>query len=80
MQIMSLAQGNPQALLQNLASSNPQMGQLINAIKSSSNPMAFLNQYAQSNPAMAQALKVAQGKTPQQIQTFIQNAYNQGVK
>ena len=72
--------GNPQAILQNLVNNNPQIGQIMSLLQNSQNPMITLNQISQQNPAMAQALKIAQGKTPQEIQTFIKNMSNQNIK
>lgn len=66
--------------LQNLTSSNPQVANLVNMARNSGNPMGYLNEYAKTNPAMAQAINVAKGKTPQEIQNFIQNIANQYVK
>lgn len=82
--------GNLGGMAQNAISSIKQMGQmateaeqimqLIRVYKGGGDPMQMLSQMAQSNPQMAQAMQMLQGKSPQQIQSMVQNMANeQGV-
>lgn len=63
-----------------VANEAEQVMQIIRLYKSGGNPMQILSQMAQSNPQMGQAMKMLEGKKPQQIQNMVQKmAQEQGV-
>lgn len=51
--------------------------QLIRVYKGGGNPLALMSQMAGNNPQMAQAMQMLQGKSPQQIQSMVQNMANE---
>lgn len=51
---------------------NPVM-QLVNAMKYGGNPGAILQQMMQQNPQVGQAMKIMNGKTPQQMREIVTN-------
>lgn len=51
---------------------NPLMA-IMQAARSGSNPMAFLQNMARTNPQAAQAIKLIEGKNPQQLQQIAIN-------
>ena len=51
---------------------NPIM-MLVQAMNNGGNPMHLMQQMAQQNPQVAQAMKLMQGKSPQQLQMMAQN-------
>lgn len=79
--------GNLGGMAQNVLGGMKQMGQvaneaemimqLIRAYKGGGNPMQMLSQMAQSNPQMGQAVKMLEGKSPQQIQQMVQTMADQ---
>lgn len=76
--LMSL--GNPNQMIQLLSKSNPQLNQMIQTIQNSKNPMQILqNQYG-NNPAFQQAMKIAEGKSPEEIKNFINNILNNNIQ
>ena len=46
---------------------------LMNAMRNGGNPMAIIQQMAAQNPQVAQAMKLMQGKTPQQLRQTAEN-------
>lgn len=60
-----------------VANEAEQVMQIIRLYKSGGNPMQILSQMAQSNPQMAQAMKMLEGKNPQQIQQMVQTMADQ---
>lgn len=71
---------NPNQILQFLGKNNPQINQMMQVVQNSQNPMAMLkNQYG-SNPAFQQALKIAEGKDPEQLKTFVNNMLNNNIQ
>lgn len=74
-------------MAQNAISGMKQMGQMANeaemimqiirAYKGGGNPMQMLSLMAQSNPQMGQAMKMLEGKNPQQIQQMVQTMADQ---
>lgn len=51
---------------------NPLM-QLVQLVRSGGNPQNLLSQMAQQNPLAAQAMKMIEGKSPQQINQIAAN-------
>ena len=51
---------------------NPLM-QLVQLVRSGGNPENLLRQMAQQNPMVAQAIKMVEGKSPQQINQIAAN-------
>lgn len=51
---------------------NPLM-MLVQAMNSGQNPMALLQQMAPQNPQVAQAMRLMQGKNPQQLEQMAQS-------
>lgn len=49
------------------------MLQLIQALRGNGNPVGMLQQLAGQNPAIAQAMKMIEGKSPQQINQIAAN-------
>lgn len=49
------------------------MMQLIQALRGNGNPVGMLRQLAGQNPAIAQAMKMIEGKSPQQINQIAAN-------
>lgn len=74
-------------MAQNVLGGMKQMGQMANEAemvmqilrlyKNGGDPMQILSQMAQSSPQMAQAAQMLEGKSPQQIQSMVQNMANQ---
>ena len=72
--------GNPNQMLQLLSKNNPQLNQMIQTIQNSKNPIQVLqNQYG-NNPAFQQAMKIAEGKSTEEIKTFINNMLNNNIQ
>lgn len=46
---------------------------LVQAMQRGGNPLALIQQMAQQNPQAAQAVRMMQGKSPQQLQQMAQN-------
>lgn len=66
-------------MLQALSKNNPQLNQMIYMIQNSQNPMQILQSQYGNNPAFQQAMKVAQGKSPEEIKNFINNMLNNNI-
>ena len=58
--------------IQMMSGNNPMMA-LMNAMRNGGNPMAIMQQMAAQNPQVAQAMKLMQGKTPQQLRQTAEN-------
>ena len=58
--------------IQMRSGNNPMMA-LMNAMRNGGNPMAIMQQMAAQNPQVAQAMKLMQGKTPQQLRQTAEN-------
>ena len=52
---------------------NPMINQLAMLARNGGNPMQMLQRLAPINPQAAQAMRMIQGKSPQQLQTMAQN-------
>lgn len=53
---------------------------LLNVARAGGNPMALAQQMASQHPEVARALKMIEGKSPQQLQTMVVNmAKEQGM-
>lgn len=46
---------------------------LMNAMRNGGNPQALLQQMAQKDPRVAQAMKMMDGKSPEQLETMVRN-------
>lgn len=67
-------------MLQLLSRNNPQLNQMMQLVQNSKNPIqALQNQYG-NNPAFQQAMKVAEGKSPEEIQQFVNNMLNNTIQ
>lgn len=51
---------------------NPIMA-IINVARNGGNPMDMLKQLAPQNPQVAQAMKMMEGKSPEQLKTMVNN-------
>ena len=60
-----------------MATEAEQIMQIIQLYKGGGDPMQILSQMAQTNPQMGQAMKMLEGKSPQQIQQMVQNMAQQ---
>lgn len=60
-----------------MATEAEQVMQIIQLYKGGGDPMQILSQMAQTNPQMGQAMKMLEGKSPQQIQNMVQNMAQQ---
>lgn len=57
-----------------------EMLQMLNQLKSSPNPMSMMQQMFGNNPVFNNAMRMAQGKSPQEMQQLIRNiAYQRGM-
>lgn len=63
---------NPMQMMGN----NPLM-MLMNAMRNGGNPMTLMQQMAGQNPQVAQAMRLMQGKTPQQLRQTAENMAKQ---
>ncbi len=63
---------NPMQMMGN----NPLMI-LMNAMRNGGNPMTLMQQMAGQNPQVAQAMRLMQGKTPQQLRQTAENMAKQ---
>lgn len=61
-----------QGMMGNMMKNNP-MFQILNVVKGGGNPMSLIQSMAKTNPQMAQALKIINGKNPQQLQEIAGN-------
>ena len=52
---------------------NNPMLQLMGAMRSGQNPMMLMQRMAMNDPRVAQAMRIVQGKSPQELQTIAQN-------
>lgn len=66
-----MRQNDPIAMMQGMAN-NP-LFQIINAARSGRPYMPMLQQMAAQNPQAAQAMRIVQGKSPQQLQQIAEN-------
>lgn len=75
---MNPMQNNPmvQNMMNNMVGkvmqNNPIMA-IINVARNGGNPMDMLKQLAPQNPQVAQAMKMMEGKSPQQLKTMVNN-------
>ena len=54
--------------------------QLIGMLQNANNPMALMQQVLGNNPQFQQVMKIAQGKSPQQLEQYVRNlAHGQNV-
>lgn len=60
-----------------MATEAEQVMQIIQLYKGGGDPMQILSQMAQTNPQMGQAMKMLEGKSPQQIQQMVQTMADQ---
>lgn len=66
-------------MLQLLSKNNPQLNQMLQTIQNSKNPMQILQNQFGNNPAFQQAMKVAEGKSPEELQQFVSNMLNNNI-
>lgn len=71
--------GNPSQMLQLLSKNNPQLNQMLQTIQNSKNPMQILQNQFGNNLAFQQAMKVAEGKSPEELQQFVSNILNNNI-
>lgn len=64
--------GMMNGMIQKTMANNPLMA-ILNAARNGGNPMALMQQMAKSNPQMAQAMKMIDGKSPEQLKTIVTN-------
>ena len=60
-----------------MATEAEQVMQIIQLYKGGGDPMQILSQMAQTTPQMGQAMKMLEGKSPEQIKGMVQNMANQ---
>ena len=68
----NMPQFSPQILIQNM---NPQIGQIFQMLQGSQNPMALMQQMFGNNPNFQQVMKIAQGKSPQELEQYTRNLF-----
>lgn len=66
-------------MLQLLSKNNPQLNQMLQTIQNSKNPMQILQNQFGNNLAFQQAMKVAEGKSPEELQQFVSNILNNNI-
>lgn len=49
--------------------------QLIGMLQNANNPMALMQQVLGSNPQFKQVMQIAQGKSPQELESYVRNLY-----
>ena len=49
--------------------------QIIGMLQNSSNPMAMIQQLFSQHPQYSQIMGMVQGKTPQEIESYVRNLY-----
>ena len=49
--------------------------QLLPLLKGSQNPMGMITQLLGNNPQYAHIMKLIQGKSPQELEQYVRNAY-----
>lgn len=75
---MNPMQNNPmvQNMMNNMVGkvmqNNPIMA-IINVARNGGNPMDMLKQLAPQNPQVAQAMKIVEGKNPQELESVVRN-------
>lgn len=47
--------------------------QLVGMLQNANNPMALMQQVLGNNPQFQQVMKIAQGKSPQQLEQYVRN-------
>lgn len=67
-------------MLQLLSKNNPQLNQMLQIVQNNQNPMQVLQSKYGDNPAFQQAMKIAEGKSPEEIQQFINNMLNNTIQ
>lgn len=59
---------------------NEQMLRMFNMLRNSNNPMGMLQQMYGNDPIFSQAMRMAQGKSPQELQQIVRNvAHEKGM-
>lgn len=66
-------------MLQLMSKNNPQLNQMLQTIKNSKDPMQILKIQYGKNPAFQQAMKVAEGKSPEELKQFVNNLLNNNI-
>lgn len=61
-------------IVEQMAVSNPQLQQTVSMLKNSQNPEQMIQQLAQNDPSIANAMQIVNGKSPQEVESYIQNA------
>ena len=49
--------------------------QLIGMLQNANNPMALMQQALGTNPQFKQVMQIAQGKSPQELESYVRNLY-----
>lgn len=49
--------------------------QLIGMLQNANNPMALMQQVLGTNPQFKQVMQIAQGKSPQELESYVRNLY-----
>ena len=49
--------------------------QLIGMLQNANNPMALMQQVLGTNPKFKQVMQIAQGKSPQELESYVRNLY-----
>ena len=49
--------------------------QLIGMLQNANNPMALMQQILGTNPQFKQVMQIAQGKSPQELESYVRNLY-----
>lgn len=79
---MLMSMGNPNQMLQLLSKNNPQLNQMMQVLQNNnpSNALNVLKSQYGNNPAFQQALKIAEGKKPEELQEFVNNMLNNKIQ
>ena len=68
----NMPQFSPQMLIQNM---NPQFAQIFQMLQGSQNPMALMQQMFGNNPNFQQVMRIAQGKSSQELEQYTRNLF-----
>lgn len=49
--------------------------QLIGMLQNANNPMALMQQVLGTNPQFKKVMQIAQGKSPQELESYVRNLY-----
>lgn len=68
---------NPQGILQQALSQNPQLKMIFQTWQNSKNPQALLKQYFGNTPQYQQIMGNIEGKTQEEILQYLRNRYKE---